>query len=73
VTDGDEDNVTELIEITLMFARMELSLGAYDDAAVPRALDHIMEALKLLRDEKPPAPPKAAGRHKGLEKPGDFS
>ena len=42
-------NVAELIEINLMFAQLELSLGGGDAESASRALDHIMEALQELR------------------------
>jgi hypothetical protein len=58
-----DKSVAELIEINLMFAQLELSLGAGDGDATLRALDHIMEALKELRG----AAPKTPG--KGGEKP----
>ncbi|MCW2286020.1 hypothetical protein M2323_003857 [Rhodoblastus acidophilus] len=60
VSNSDDPNVTELIEINLLFAQMELSLGAGDEVATLRALDHIMEALKLLRDEMPGVLPERA-------------
>jgi len=55
VTSNDDDNVAELIEINLMFAQMELALGGGDAASTLRALDHIMEALRHLRDDMPGA------------------
>ena len=73
MTNSDDDNVVELIEINLMFAQMELSLGAGDDAATLRALDHIMEALKHLRDEMPGVLLKCVDQREGVRPSGDFS
>lgn len=72
VTSSDDTNVTELIEINLMFAQMELSLGASDDASILRALDHIMEALKHLRVEMPGALPESVEQTPSVKLPGDF-
>jgi len=65
MTDGDDDNVAELIEINLMYAQMELLLRDGDEGSSGRARDHIMEALKLLREEMLGVP----GRR--VERPGD--
>lgn len=72
VSNSDDPNVTELIEINLLFAEMELSLGAGDEVATLRALDHIMEALKLLRDETPGALPERADRTESGQQRRDF-
>jgi hypothetical protein len=73
VTNSDNPNVRELIEINLLFAQMELSLGPGDDAATLRALDHIMKALKLLRDDIPGALSESVERAESGKQPGDFS
>ncbi|MBB4200968.1 hypothetical protein CCR94_10510 [Rhodoblastus sphagnicola] len=44
--------LAELIEINLMFAQLELSIGVEHDGATLRALNHIIEALDLIREEK---------------------
>jgi hypothetical protein len=87
VTESDDDSVAELIEINLLYAQMELSLGCADEAATLRALDHIMEALRHLRDETrgalkgalldgaspARALPKGADQPERVEPAGDFS
>jgi hypothetical protein len=52
--------VADLIEINLMFAQLELSLGGGDAASASRALDHITEALRELRST-PLATPEDSG------------
>jgi hypothetical protein len=73
VTSSDDPNVRELIEINLLYARMELSLGADDDAATLRALNHVMEALKHLRDETPRALRESVERADSGAQSGDFA
>lgn len=48
---NDMGDATELIEINLMFAQLDLSLGKHEDGATARALHHIREALRHLRAE----------------------
>ena len=48
---SNDNFVTELIEINLLFAQSELSLGRDGDVAKLRALDHIREALQLMHQE----------------------
>jgi hypothetical protein len=47
----NEENAIELIEINLMFARMELSIGKCDESSTARALCHIEEALRHVREQ----------------------
>lgn len=72
MTESDDEDVAELIEINLMFAQMELSLGAGDAAAVLRALDHVKEALKHLRAEARGAFEDAEHTKSGKQ-PGEFA
>ncbi|MCW2318918.1 hypothetical protein M2322_004487 [Rhodoblastus acidophilus] len=45
----DDAKSDDLIDINLMFAELELTLGSCDPGSYLRALDHIREALTHLR------------------------
>ncbi|MCW2285985.1 hypothetical protein M2323_003822 [Rhodoblastus acidophilus] len=45
-------NTIELIEINLMFAQLDLTLGKSQPGAATRAFKHIQEALRQIRAER---------------------
>jgi hypothetical protein len=51
MTKNDRQGSAEAIEVNLMFAELELTIGRPDGAATERALYHVREALELLRKD----------------------
>ena len=61
----DEENMLgELIEINLLFAKLELGLVSADPSALWRALYHIEEAMKDIRAHKRRS--SAKPKHQGI-------
>jgi hypothetical protein len=54
--DSDKEYAKELIEINLMFAQLDLTVGKSAEGATARALNHLQEALRQIRAEAAGAP-----------------